>query len=175
MKKIISLCLLCISVSGFSQVNINTSENSNKWRFGGGIGLGFGNNSYFGFNISPFLGYEIIPSLEVGATVGYQYSKWADTKQNLFSGGPYMNYYPIQSLFLRTHYEYFSGKNYYDNFDGGETAFNYDEHALWLGGGYRSPGKVQFFTGLMYNVLYKKESSIFSSGLRPLVGISINL
>lgn len=180
MKKSISFILFLLFSFGFSQnVSINpTQYKANKWRVGGGIGLGFGSNDYFGISITPFVSYEIAPSLEGGISTGYQYSKWSNSRQNLFNIGPYLNYYPIPNLFTRVHYEYYTGKYKYDSgssFMGEDYDYNFDESALWLGAGYRSSGKIQFFTGLMYNVLYDDDSSIFSTGLRPIVGVSFGL
>lgn len=173
MKKIIYLFFLIFSILVKCQETNYEEYSPSKWRFGGGLGLGFGSNGYFGFAISPFVGYEIIPQLEAGATVGYQYSKWNDSKQNLFNFGPYLNYYPISFLFARAHFEHYTGKNKFDYGSIGSGSYTFDESALWLGGGYRSTGRVQFFAGIMYNVLYKEETSLFSTGLRPIVGISV--
>ena len=173
MNKFLFVLLLSVSTLSFSQIGVGKSLYDNKWRFGGGMGLGFGSNDYFGLNISPFVGYEIAPSLEGGLTAGYQYSKWKYSKQNLFSVGPYLNYYPIQSLFVRGHYEYFTGKHKYDQLGGAPAEIDIDEDALWVGAGYRSPGKISFYTGIMYNVLHKDDSKIFSTGLRPIVGVSV--
>lgn len=176
MKRILTLIVLSISVLVLAQQNEMNTEKLNKWRFGGGLGLGFGSNGYFGFAISPFVGYEIIPQLEGGLTVGYQYSKWSDSKQNLFNAGPYLNYYPIPSLFARAHYEYYTGTNEIEyEFESDNFKYNFNESALWLGGGYRTTGKVQLYAGLMYNVLYDKSSSLFSTGLRPILGVSVGL
>lgn len=166
MKKIILFIFLIYSINVFSQ-------ETSKWRVGGGIGVGFGNNEHFSFAISPSAGYEILPRLEAGVTVGYQYSKWSNTRQNLFNFGPYVNYYPVQFLFLRTHLEHYTGSQKYKYTMGSSEKINFDESALWLGGGYRSSGRVQFYAGLMYNVLYKEETSLFSTGLRPILGVSI--
>ncbi len=174
MKRLFILAFLILSVSVFSQQTEIDSPKPNKWRFGGGLGLGFGSNGYFGFAISPFVGYEIIPQLEGGLSVGYQYSKWSDSKQNLFNAGPYFNYYPIPSLFTRLHYEYYTGTNEIEyEFESDPFKYNFNESALWLGGGYRTTGKVQLYAGLMYNVLYDKGSSLFSTGLRPILGVSV--
>lgn len=176
MRKFICLFILSISLTGFCQEMTKEDYSPSKWRFGGGLGLGFGSNGYFGFAISPFVGYEIIPQLEGGLTVGYQYSKWSDSKQNLFNAGPYLNYYPIPSLFARAHYEYYTGTNEIEyEFESDNFKYNFNESALWLGGGYRTTGKVQFYAGLMYNVLYQNDSSLFSSGFRPIVGVSVGL
>jgi len=160
----------------FSIMICALSQETSKWRFGGGIGLGFGNNNYFGIAVSPFVGYEITPQLEAGITVGYQYSKWSNSKQNLFNGGPYLNYYPIPSLFARAHYEYYTGTHKIEyGYESASSKHHFNESALWLGGGYRSTGKIQFYAGMMYNVLYDHDSSLFSTGLRPIIGVSIGL
>ena len=87
MKKFLLFIIsLTLSNTAFSQINQNQTLNNN-WRFGGGLGLSFGNNSYFGFNISPSVGYMVANNLELGATAGYQYAKDDYIKQNLFNVG----------------------------------------------------------------------------------------
>lgn len=175
MKKIAFMALFALASLSFAQIGVSSSAGADsKWRLGGGMGLGFGDNSHFNLNISPYVGYEIAPEFEMGMTAGYQYSSWKDVKQNLFSVGPFANYYPLPELFLRAHYEYFTGNTKFKNL-GESSTHTYDEDALWLGGGYRSTGRVSFFTGVMYNVLYKKDDSIFSSGFRPYVGVGFVL
>jgi hypothetical protein len=51
------------------------------------------------------------------------------------------------------------------------------ETALYLGGGYMQQiGNNSFMQiGLMYNVLYKENSSVFSGGLIPSVGFVVGL
>lgn len=149
---------------------MNSQDN---WRVGGNLGLSFGSNDYFGFGISPFVGYQFTKNIEGGVTIGYQYAKWKEYKQNLFSVGPYLNYYPVDFLFIRVHYEYYTGNEKYRN-TSVKRAF--DENALWIGGGYSSnSGPVRFYVGLMYDLLYKSDSSVFSSGLRPIAGVSISI
>jgi hypothetical protein len=174
MKNIFFTTLLLISFSSFGQTSTDENRQPNKWRVGGGIGLGFGTNDQFSFSISPSVGYEITPMLEAGLSAGYQYSKWYSSKLNLFNFGPYVNFHPVNFLFLRGHFEHFIGTQKWKsgNPDILELKENMDESALWLGGGYRSPGRVSFYAGLLYNVLYKDDSSIFSTGLRPMVGVS---
>lgn len=173
MKNILFTLMFVISIGSFAQTS-DQELKPNKWRVGGGIGLGFGSNDYFGFSISPSVGYEITPMIEAGVSAGYQYSKWSYAKQNLFNFGPYVNFYPVDFLFLRSHFEHYLGTHTWQsgNPDVSDLKENYDESALWLGGGYRSPGKVSFHVGIMYNVLYKENSSIFSTGLRPMAGVS---
>lgn len=171
MKNIFLCSFLLISFTVFGQISVGTgtTKQQNNWRVGGGIGLGFGNNNYFGFSVTPFIGYMIAPQLEGGVKVGYQYGSQKNWKQNLFNFGPYMNYYPVRSLFLRAEYDYYTGNQKY----GDNTSISYDESALWVGGGYHTSGAVQMHAGLMYNVLYKEGESMFSNGFRPFVGVSV--
>lgn len=178
MKKLFCLLFLCIPVLLLGQgvsINkgkqLNTSEPS-PWRVGGGMGLSLGNNNYLGIKIAPFVGYEISSNFEAGATIGYQYSKRTNTKQHLLNMGPYLNFYPIPEFFARVQYEYYRGTNKNRKTD---NSYNFDENALWVGGGYRSTGRVQFYAGLMYDVLYKSKSRALSNGLRPIAGVSIGL
>lgn len=168
MKRFVFLIIILISIPAYSQLGVGAGLG--KWRVGGGMGLNFGNNNYFALSINPNIGYMITSMFEGGITLGYQYSSWKDSKSNLFSGGPYLNFYPIQKLFLRGHYEYFTGNS---KIKGVSDSFNYDESALWLGGGYRTGGKVSFYTGIMYNVLWKEDKSMFSNGLQPIIGVSV--
>lgn len=178
MKKFLLFIIsLTLSNTSFSQTNKNQTLNNN-WRFGGGLGLSFGNNSYFGFNISPSVGYMVANNLELRATAGYQYAKDDYVKQNLFNVGPYINFFPIENIFLRANYMYYTGKQKYNDrtpYYNSIYEADIDESALWLGAGYQSSGPVRFQAGVMYNVLYKENESIFSSGLQPFMGVSIGL
>lgn len=170
MKKSFFLLFLFASFSVYSQIGMATSIG--KLRVGGGVGMSFGSNNYTSISVYPQAGYMLTPKLEGGVTAGYQYTKWKDVKSNLFSFGPYLNFFPIDGLFLRSHYEYFTGNQ---KVKGYSETINRDESALWLGGGYRSGGKVSFYAGAEYNVLWKEDKSIFSNGFRPIVGVSVGL
>jgi len=173
MKNLISLVVLLGALQmGLSQISVGSAVQEGKWRVGGGLGLNFGNNGYFGFNVAPSVGYMLSPKLETGVSVGYQYSKSDFYKSNLFSGGPYLNYHVMQGLFARGHYEYFTGTQEYLSTN---QEFDIDESALWLGAGYSTPGPVRVQMGLIYNVLYKENESVFSSPIRPFGGVAISL
>ncbi len=170
MKKIllVTLTLFFIQLSFGQEFNFSTS----KWRAGGGLGLGFGDNSYFGFNVSPFVGYEFSRIIEGGATLGLDYGKDDFYKRTLFSIGPYLNFNFVPSFFGRVHYEYFTGKSKYE-FEGVDNrSDSFNENALWIGAGYQSTGRTRFQTGLMYNVLHDDNSRIFGSAFRPYAGVS---
>lgn len=183
MKKIIWIWFILAAFPLFSQENavirngrsvngVSRQKTPNPWRVGGGMGLSFGDHNYFAVRVSPFLGYRITRDVEAGLSVGYQFSKRHSYKQHLFNFGPFLNYYPIENVFIRVHYEYYTGNNKHKT---RKSTYSFDENALWLGAGYRSSGPVQFYAGLMYDVLYKNDSNVFTNGLRPIFGVSFVL
>ncbi len=172
LRNLIGAVSLLVSALTFAQPNLTFSSEPSPWRTGGGIGLSLGSGNYFGVSVSPFLGYAFTQQLEAGVSVGYQYSSWKNAKKHLLNMGPYLNYYPISNLFTRVQYEYYTG-NTKSKQTGNKTGF--DENALWIGAGYRTPGPVSFYMGILYDVLYKSDSSLFSNGFRPMVGVSIGI
>ncbi len=175
MKKILFLTFLLTLTSGAIAQNIGNQPASSNWRVGGGLGLSFGSNDYFSFNVSPSLGYSLNTYTEAGVIGGYQYSKNNYFKSNLFNVGPYVNVYPIPELFLRANYMYYSGNEKTKKDIYPQESYTVEENALWLGAGYQSPGQVRFQVGVLYNVLYKENKSIFSSAWQPFAGINIGL
>lgn len=173
MKKITFLILLSFSAAAFSQISVGTPE-TNRWTFGGGLGVGFGSNSYFNLQVAPRVGYRVTNDLEAGliGSVSWQTSDFY--KSTMFGVGPFVNYYFARSFFVSGNLQHFF-VNYQDKFYDFKT--NEQETALYLGGGYMQQiGNNSFLQlGLMYNVLYKENSSIFSGGLIPTVGFVVGL
>lgn len=174
MKKLFSLSLMLVSVLSFSQIAMSSGTQTNRWTFGGGLGVGFGSNSYFNLQVSPRVGYKITEQLEGGVigNVSWQTSDYY--KSTMFGVGPFMNYYFARSFFIGANLQqYFINSE--EKFTG--YKFDTDETALYLGGGYMQPlgnnAFVQF--GIMYNVLWKERSSIFSTGFIPSVGFVVGL
>lgn len=174
MKKIFTLGLIVINILAYSQIAMNSGTQSNRWTFGGGLGVGFGSNSYFNLQVSPRVGYKITEQLEGGIVGNVSWQSSDYYKSTMFGVGPFVNYYFARSFFIGANFQqYFINSK--EKFTG--YKFDTDETALYLGGGYmQSLGNnafVQF--GIMYNVLWKERSSIFSSGFIPSVGFVVGL
>lgn len=175
MKKIIISLMLILSGSVFSQVSVGqTLQDNNKWTFGGGIGVGFGSNSAFYLQASPRVGYRLTNDLEAGVvgSVSWQTSNYFSS--TMFGAGPFVNYYIARSFYVGAnlqHYFINYKDKYYDYKDTRE------ETALYLGGGYMQQigGSSFMQIGVMYNVLWKENSSVFSSGLVPSIGFVVGL
>ncbi len=175
MKKFIIPLLLLFSGSVFSQVSVGASpENSNQWTFGGGIGLGFGSNNYFNLSAAPRVGYRLTNDLEGGVLGSVSWQKSNAYSSTMFGVGPFLNYYIGRTFFISANYQHYF-INYKDKLYDFKT--NENEDALYLGGGYMQQiGNNSYLQlGLMYNVLWKENSSIFSSGLVPNIGFVVGL
>jgi len=175
MKKLIIPLFLLVSGALFSQISVNAPQQSaNRWTFGGGIGLGFGSNSTFNLSASPRAGYMLTNDLEGGiaGTVSWQTSDFY--RSTMFGVGPFVNYYIARTFYLGANYQHYF-INYKDKYY--DYRMNTEENALYLGGGYMQRiGNNSFMQlGLMYNVLWKENSSIFSSGLIPNIGFVVGL
>lgn len=174
MKKIFTLSLLVSSILGFSQIAMSSGNQTNRWTFGGGLGLAFGSNSYFNLQVSPRVGYKITEQLEGGIIGNVSWQKDDYYSSTMLGVGPFVNYYFARSFFVGANLQqYFI--NTKEKFTG--YKFDTDETALYLGGGYmQSIGNNAYMQlGVMYNVLWKRNESIFSNGFIPTVGFVVGL
>ena len=170
MKKLTFTFFLFIFSFSFAQTS------TNKWTFGGSLGLngGFGSNSTFGVHISPRVGYKVSEDLEVGMTAGVDWQNSSYSSSTLFGIGPFANYYIGRKFYLSGLFQEYVINQKIKSTD---TRVGYDEAALYFGGGYVQQINAHTYLqiGAMYNVLWKENNSIFSSGFMPNVGIVFGL
>ena len=178
MKKIL---LLSMIISGFflnAQIGTSTQiggENS-KWTFGGYAGLGgaFGNGGGVSLYVTPRVGYKVTENLETGLASNLTWSNSKYYSSTMIGMGPFLNYYFSRNFYLSGMFqEYFINQKDKVN----NLKYSADEAALYLGGGYmqRLGNRTYMQIGGMYNVLYKKDKSVFGGGFIPSVGIVYGL
>ena len=178
MKKIL---LLSMIISGFflnAQIGTSTQiggENS-KWTFGGYAGLGgaFGNGGGVSLYVTPRVGYKVTENLETGLASNLTWSNSIYYSSPMIGVGPFLNYYFSRNFYLSGMFqEYFINQKDKVN----NLKYSADEAALYLGGGYmqRLGNRTYMQIGGMYNVLYKKDKSVFGGGFIPSVGIVYGL
>ncbi|MGD1318656.1 hypothetical protein [Chryseobacterium sp. 2R14A] len=175
MKKLFIALLILISGLSFSQIAVGTTEeHKNRWTFGGGIGFGFGSNSMFNLQASPRVGYRLTDDLEAGVTGTVMWQTSDFYNSTMFGVGPFVNYYFARSFYVSGNLQHFF-INYKDKYY--DFKANDEETALYLGGGYlQRIGNNSFLQlGIMYNVLYKENNSIFANGLVPSIGFVVGL
>lgn len=164
MRKLLLIITLFLSLLTFSQ---NENDDTNTFwknvRFGGGLGLGFGNNTTT-FAISPTAVYDFNEKFSLGAGVGYQYSKRDNVKSNVFSVSLLSLFNPINNIQLSIEFEQLFLNQ---SFEGVESQTNYP--ALYLGGAYRVSENVSL--GVRYDVLYNSSGSIYASAISPIVRV----
>lgn len=178
MKKIL---LLSMIISGFflnAQIGTSTQiggENS-KWTFGGYAGLGgaFGKGGGVSLYVTPRVGYKVTENLETGLASNLTWSNSKYYSSTMIGMGPFLNYYFSRNFYLSGMFqEYFINQKDKVN----NLKYSADEAALYLGGGYmqRLGNRTYMQIGGMYNVLYKKDKSVFGGGFIPSVGIVYGL
>ena len=165
---------MLMSFSAFSQVE-NSTQNS-KWTFGGYAGFtgGFCSNCSIAVQIAQRVGYKISENLETGLMGSLNWQNSSYSYSTLFGIGPFVNYYLGRNFYLGSQFqEYFIRQKIKSS----EEKYSSNEAALYIGGGYmqRMGNNSYLQIGGMYNVLWKQNSSIFSSGFVPNIGVVFGL
>ncbi len=134
-------------------------------KFGGGIGLNFGDN-FFGATIAPGAIYEFDTKLAMGLGLNATFNNQKNIYKSTILGGSLIGLYNvITELQLSAEFEQLNVNRTYNvnlNFEDDR----YWSPALFFGVGYRN-GNVTF--GIRYDVLYDTEKSIYIDPWMPFV------
>lgn len=157
--------------------SLNTVDQRSKWTLGGSVGLGGsfgGGGSSTALSLSPRLGYWLTPNLLAGLGTNFMWHNSTYFSSSIVGVGPYVNYFVIPNFYLSTSFEQYFVKQR-DKVS--HERFSTSEPALHFGLGYAQPiaRGAYLQIGGSYNVLYKKHSSVFSSGFTPTIGIVLGL
>ena len=161
---IIFMILLFCSHITYSQQK-STNDFWQNVRFGGGIGLGFG-NGFFSGTLAPNAIYEFNRQFGLGIGLNGTINSQKNIYKSTILGGSLIALInPINEIQLSAEYEqlnvnrvYNSALNLADD--------NYWSPALFVGAGYRS-GNVIF--GVRYDLLYDVDKSIYADAWAPFV------
>lgn len=166
MKKLLFYLLVCSTFGAFCQVDsLQVNQQSRFWdnvRFGGGLGLSFGNNITV-INVSPGAIYDFQNNFALGVSLGYLYAKDGDFRSNVLSPGLLAFYNPAQEVQLSAEFEYL-----FINQDFGAATRKFEYPALYMGVAYRT-GWAAF--GIRYDILYDERDAIYASPWSPIVRI----
>ena len=135
-------------------------------RFGGGLGLNFG-NGFFAGSIAPAAIYEFNDHIAMGPSLIFSYQDSNSFQSTLYGGSWLVLANPIQQVQLSAEIEQLRVNQKIENFNG---TFEDDfwNTALFVGAGFRQ-GPATF--GVRYNVLFKDGESIYSSAWAPFVRV----
>ena len=143
-----------------------TSDFMSKVRFGGGLGINFG-NGYFTGSISPVAVYELNEYVGIGTGLTLAYSDFEYEKSWAYGVSllTFINPVPflqasveLEQLWVNREIELVNNRTFNDNFD---------NQALFVGLGYRTPHVV---IGFRYNVL-TNNNSVYSDDIMPFIRV----
>ncbi|MCK0155620.1 alpha-ketoglutarate decarboxylase [Cellulophaga sp. F20128] len=164
---VFSFLLISFTHATISAQSQNTSSDFwNNVRFGGGFGLGFGNNT-FNAALSPNAIYQVNDQFAIGAGLNFNYSKFRDSKLIAYGASALTYYNIIPAIQLSAEFEQLRINRKFE-FDGANIEDNYWNPALFLGLGYTSRNIT---VGVRYDVLYSEGKSIYSDAFMPFVRV----
>jgi len=147
----------------------NPADRSAFWsrvRYGGGIGLGFGSDS-FNAQLAPSAIYQANPYFATGLGLSFNYAKFGDAKFTAYGGSILTLFNPIPQIQLSAEFEELRvHRDFGTNFPASEE--DYWLPALFAGLGYSS-GHVTF--GIRYDLLYDDQKSIYSNAWMPFIRV----
>jgi hypothetical protein len=161
------ILILIFSIFSFQGIKAQGVQGDfwNHVRFGGGIGLNFG-DGFFSGTLAPSGIYEFNNSLALGLGLNATFNNQKDIYKSTILGGSIIGFYNvIPQLQLSAEFEQLNvDRNYNVNLNIADE--NYWVSALFIGIGYRS-GNVTF--GVRYDVLYDRDQSIYIDPWMPFV------
>ncbi len=157
---------------GFISANSQNTENFwSKVRFGGSIGMAFGNN-YTDVMVAPGALYEVNQYYGVGLAAQVSYIQQRDFYESWLYGGSLINVFnPIPQIQLSAELEQLRVNLDYDNRYTelyGPRDRDFWNTALFLGAGYRTPNVT---VGIRYNVLFDDNDMVYSEAWMPFVRV----
>ncbi len=163
----ISFYILLFSVSNFYAQNTLAPKQDrfiDKVRFGGGVGLSFGND-FFSGSIAPIALYEVSPIILSGVGLNMTYSSFGNNDFLVYGGSLITIARPTPEFQFSFEFEQLRVNR---SFDDGAVEDNYWYPALFLGVGYTT-GPVT--VGIRYDVLYDESRSIYANAYMPFVRV----
>ena len=162
------LLILCIGFSfqSFSQEATQQSEFWKNVRFGGGVGLSFG-DGFFSGTLAPSGIYDLNNNFSLGLGLNGTYNSLKNSYNSTILGASVISLFnPIDELQVSGEFEQLNVSQKFDN-----NIFedrNYWVPALFVGLGYRT-NNVTF--GIRYDVLYDKNKSVYADPWAPFVRV----
>ncbi len=135
-------------------------------RFGGGLGLGFGSNT-FNIVVTPSGIYQFNPQFAAGVGLLFNYSEVNESSLTAFGGSILSYFNPIPAVQLSAEFEQVH-VNLKEEFLGTTFEDQYWVPALFVGAGF---GNRNVMVGLRYDLLYDNQKSIYVDPWMPFVRV----
>lgn len=136
-------------------------------RFGGGIGLSFG-DGFFSGTLAPSAIYQFNEYFALGLGLNGTYNTLKNEYSSTILGGSALGLYnPIPQIQLSTEFEQLHINRKYEYYDYNETE-KYWYPALFVGIGFSSNN---FTIGIRYDLLFDNDQSIYANAYAPFVRV----
>lgn len=171
-KLIFSCVLIGLFYTPFlcsQELNSSDQAQNSFWnsvRFGGSLGLNFGNNSFTGI-IAPSAIYDFNEVISTGIGLNAAFAKQNEFKTTSLGGSLITLVNPLRFLQLSAEFQELNIHRKYESI-GSKIEENYWVPALFAGIGYRT-GNVT--AGVRYDLLHDKEKSFYGNALMPFVSV----
>ena len=143
----------------------NTSDFMSHVRFGGSIGLSFG-DGFFSGTLAPSAIYEFNDQVALGMGLNGTYNTQKNFYKSTILGGSIIGLFnPINEIQLSAEFEQLHVNRRYDSFLN-VSDDTYWSPALFVGAGFRS-SNVTF--GIRYDLLFDENKSIYADAWAPFV------
>jgi hypothetical protein len=166
-KIIVLFCVLSINPKALKAQNSMDNSTVNFWdnvRFGGGLGLSFG-DGFFSGTITPMAIYDFNPMVSAGLGLNATFNNRRDEYKSTILGASMITLFnPVQPLQLSAEYELLNVNRKWDDVNIRDE--NYWYPGLFLGAGFRSRNLT---VGVRYDVLYDDNRSIYTNAWVPFV------
>ena len=171
-KKIALLTIIGCLLFGFSYSQVKTQKKKtdfwNHVRFGGGVGLNFG-DGYFSGTLAPSAIYQFDNICSLGRGLSGSYYKRENLYNSTVLGGSIIGLInPIREIQISSEFEQLNVNRDFDQNYVGNADDNYWYPALFLGAGYRNGN---FTIGIRYDVLYDENKSIYADPWMPFIRV----
>lgn len=144
-----------------------TNDFWNHVQFGGGFGLGIGND-FTNITVAPSAIYNFNEHFALGTGLQYSYLKQKRYYTSNVVGGSLIGLYnPIEEVQLSLEVEQVNVSNTYKDL-GGNLKDNFWNTGLFIGAGYRS-GNVTI--GARYNLLFDENIDLYGEAFMPFVRV----
>lgn len=144
----------------------------NRWYTGGNVGVAFGNN-YTYLQLAPLIGYKLTEKYSVGAGINlsYYYNSVYAQSLMIYGGRVFNRYIVTDNLFLHGEFLELNFPTY--DITGQLKRQFYPR--MFLGAGYTTSvgGGVSLYALFLYDVLWRRTNSAFSTPLDIRAGIGI--
>lgn len=162
-KKTILFFIIIYNIINTTNAQQNNSSFWNQVRFGGGIGLSFG-DGFFSGTLAPSAIYEFNNQVALGLGLNGTYNSQKDVYKSTILGGSIISLFnPADAIQLSAEFEELHVNRKYESFYNLPND-TYWSPALFVGAGYRS-GNVTL--GIRYDLLYDEDKSIYANAWAP--------